>query len=130
MLSTYLPHWIKFQHAHALLIPQVVYGLEVVVGTNAGSFLRLSRIIKCMVRYVYDLRGRENGSEYAKQFLGNTFATLPLRHGLVPFYPAVKCGLPLNLYSEFVFTNSTRNPQVFGDILHEMTLRGPFYSKF
>uniref|UniRef100_A0A1A9UP29 Uncharacterized protein n=1 Tax=Glossina austeni TaxID=7395 RepID=A0A1A9UP29_GLOAU len=66
--STYSPQRIKFQHAHALLVPQVLYGLEVVVGTTAGNFLRLSRIINSMVRYVYGLRGRENGSEYLATF--------------------------------------------------------------
>uniref|UniRef100_A0A1B0B9S9 Uncharacterized protein n=1 Tax=Glossina palpalis gambiensis TaxID=67801 RepID=A0A1B0B9S9_9MUSC len=100
--SSYSPHShsisIKFPLTHALLMPQVLYVLEVVAGTTAGNFLKLSRVVNSIHAAPY-------------QFLGCTFETSSLWRGLIYFYHAVKCGVLLNLCSEFVFMNFTRNPQ-------------------
>uniref|UniRef100_A0A1B0BT75 Uncharacterized protein n=1 Tax=Glossina palpalis gambiensis TaxID=67801 RepID=A0A1B0BT75_9MUSC len=108
---SYIEISINFRHARALLTPQVLYRLEVIAGTTAGSFLRLSRIVNSMVRYVHGLRSREHGCDHVQQVLGMHFCNIAIL-ALVYFYPVVKCGLPRNLCYEFVFMNSTRNPQV------------------
>uniref|UniRef100_A0A1A9ZH79 Uncharacterized protein n=1 Tax=Glossina pallidipes TaxID=7398 RepID=A0A1A9ZH79_GLOPL len=38
----------KFRLAHTLLMPYVLYGLEVVAGTTAANFLKFSRVVNSM----------------------------------------------------------------------------------
>uniref|UniRef100_A0A1A9V3K8 Reverse transcriptase domain-containing protein n=1 Tax=Glossina austeni TaxID=7395 RepID=A0A1A9V3K8_GLOAU len=45
---TYLPQCVKFRLAHALLMKQALYRLEVFADTTAGNFLRLSQIVNSM----------------------------------------------------------------------------------
>uniref|UniRef100_A0A1A9Z3I4 Uncharacterized protein n=1 Tax=Glossina pallidipes TaxID=7398 RepID=A0A1A9Z3I4_GLOPL len=53
----------EFRLVHGLLMRHVLYGLEVVAGTKAGIFLRFSRFMNSIVRYVCDTRGREHLSD-------------------------------------------------------------------
>uniref|UniRef100_A0A1B0B0M2 Uncharacterized protein n=1 Tax=Glossina palpalis gambiensis TaxID=67801 RepID=A0A1B0B0M2_9MUSC len=90
-------------YSYSITHPQVLYGLKVAAGATASNFLKLSRVVNSIVRYVHGLRAREHGFEDVKQFLGCTFGTFSLW---------LKGGVPLNPCPEFVFMSSTRNPQV------------------
>lgn len=62
--NVYLPLRIKLRLAHALLMSQVLYGLEVVSGTTGIHFNRLKHIVNTIVRFVYNVRRRDHISGY------------------------------------------------------------------
>lgn len=91
---------------------QVLYGLEVVSGTIVINFNRLRRIVNTIVRFVYNVRLRRHISGYVKQFLGCSFDEFVKYRILIFFHKVIKRGRPLPLCNAFLFSRSSRNPQV------------------
>uniref|UniRef100_A0A1B0ATA8 Uncharacterized protein n=1 Tax=Glossina palpalis gambiensis TaxID=67801 RepID=A0A1B0ATA8_9MUSC len=61
---------VKYRLAYALLLLQSLYGVEVVAGTTAHIFSRLSRILHFVVRYDYNIHGWAH-TEHVERFLGS-----------------------------------------------------------
>lgn len=110
--NIYLPQRIKLRLAHAVLMPQILYGLEVFSGSMNYITSKLGRIANTIVRYVYGVRRNDHISEYVKRFMGCSFGNLITLRNLVFFYKIIKSGFPTQLYSKFLFSHSTRNPQI------------------
>lgn len=111
-LSIYLPPWVKKRLAHALLMPQIIYGLEVISGTPACNFLKLKRVMNTVVRFVYNIRRRQHISDHVKLYLGTSFSNFVDLRNLILFYKVIKSGLPVPLFDCFNFSRSSRNTQI------------------
>lgn len=110
--NVFLPLWVKRRLAHALLMPQILYGIELVSGTNAVNLLRLNRAVNVIARFVYDVRRREHISEFVRSFLGCSFSNFVEYRNLLLFYKVIKSGIPAPLCSDFYFSHSSRRPQI------------------
>ena len=110
--NIYLPRAIRHRLVYALLMPHVIYGLEVFAGTLSYNIVRLNRIVNMIVRYAYNVRRHLHISEYVKSFLGCSFRKFISFRNLLTFYHVIKTGLPSQLCSVFSFCHSTRNPQI------------------
>lgn len=111
-VSIYLPHCIKKRLSHALLMPQILYGIEVISGINSFNFLRLKRVMNTITRFVYNIKRQEHISEHVKLFLGLSFNNFVELKNIVFFYKVVSCGKPSLLCNCFSFSHSIRNPQI------------------
>lgn len=111
-LNIYVPPWVKKRLAHALLMPQILYGLEVISGTSAGNFLKLKKLTNTVVRFVYNIRRREHISEHVKLFLGTSFSNYVDQRNIYLFHKVIKTGLPAPLCDLFHFSRSSRNSQI------------------
>lgn len=109
----FLPFHVKRRLAQALLMSQVLYGLEVVSCTIGTNFTRLKRIVNNIVRFVYNVRRWDHISDYVQRFLGCSFEDFVKYRSLILFHKVIKSGKPLALCEQFVFSRSTRNPHVF-----------------
>lgn len=107
-----LPFKIKCKLAHALLMPQILYGIELISGSNVEQLLRLNRAVNVVTRFVYKVRRREHISEFVKRFLGCSFANFVEFRNLFLFYKVIKSGIPLPLCNNFSFSHSSRRPQI------------------
>lgn len=104
-----LPLIIRKRIAHALLMPFILYGLEVFSGTIANHFDMLKKAcFNRIIRYVYHLKPRDHVSSYAYDFLGCSFDDFVKVKLLTLFYKTVKYGSPTYLSNRFVFANSAR----------------------
>lgn len=107
------PFRVKKSLAHALLMSQVLYGLEVFSGTIGVNFNRLKRIVNTIVRFVYNVRRRNHISGYVHRFLGCSFNNFVKYRNLILFHDIIKNDRPLPLCKSFVFSRSARNRQIF-----------------
>lgn len=112
-LNIYLPFWVKKRLAHALLMPQIVYGLEVISGTTFVNVDKLKRVMNMVVRYVYCIKRREHISEHVNLFLGTSFNNYINVRNLLLFHKVIKSGRPALLRDMFNFSRSIRNIQIF-----------------
>ncbi|KAI8120449.1 putative RNA-directed DNA polymerase from transposon BS [Lucilia cuprina] len=104
-----LPERIRKQIGHLLLMPFLLYGLEVFSGTSASNLLRLRKMcFNRIIRYIYHLRPRDHVTEYVFDFLGCTFEDFINVRLLTIFYKSYKLNTPLYLISRFNFSNSSR----------------------
>lgn len=110
--NLFLPLSIRNRVAHSLLMPLILYGFEVVSGTNASFVATLKRIVHMTVRYVYNVNFRDHISRYVFQFLGCSFQNFIEFRNLILFYKVLKSGNPITLYRRFIFSRSIRNPQL------------------
>lgn len=67
-VNLHLPNWVKTRLAHALLMLQIIYRLEVVSGTSDSLLIKIKRIVK---RLIYNIRMPI--SENVVRFLGVSF---------------------------------------------------------
>lgn len=111
-ISIYLPHWVKKRLAHALLMPQILYGIEVTSGINSSNFLKLQRVMNTITRFVYNIKRQEHISDHVKRFLGMSFQNFVKLRNIVFFHRVVSYGKPALLCNCFSFSHSTRNPQI------------------
>lgn len=111
--NMFLPFRIKTTLAHALLMSQLLYGLEVVSGSIGSCLVKLKRIVNAIVRFVFNVRRRDHISGYVHRFLGCSFKNFVAYRNLALFYNVVKRAMPLPLRRSFIFSRSTRNPQIF-----------------
>lgn len=110
--NIYLPLWVKRRLAHALLVPSIRYGLEVVSGTMMGNIQKLKRIMNAIVRFVFNVRRRAHIGEFVKHFLGVSFESYIDRSNVLLFYKIIRSGVPFSLRDSFTFSHSVRNTQI------------------
>lgn len=103
-----LPIKIRKQIAHTLLMPIILYGLEIFSGTSTTNFEKLKKCFNRIIRYVYSLRPRDHVSQYVFEFLGCSFDDFVSVKLLTLFYKTVKFDTPTYLARKFAFGNSTR----------------------
>lgn len=125
-LNIYLPISIKTRLAHALLMPAILYGLEVISGTSEGMLLKLKRIINSVVRFIYNIRRREHISEYITQFLGVSSELFIGYRNIFLFYKVIKAGVPTILRDMFNFSLSSRNTQILIPRIFNLTFERSF----
>lgn len=113
--NIFLPFKVKRRMAHALLMSQVIYGLEVTSGTTGTILTRLKYIVNAIVRFVYNVRRRDHISGHVKRFLGFSFENFVKYRNLLLFHRIVKSGRPLAICDAFSFSRSVRNPQILID---------------
>ena len=111
--NMYLPFRVRRRLAHALLMPQVLYCLEVISGCSAFSINRLKCIGNTIVRFVYNIRRWCHISAYVQKFLGCSFKNFVKYRNLALFYNIIKNSYPSNLCNKFIFLRSSRNPQIY-----------------
>lgn len=107
-----LPCKIRETVAHAFLLSVLNYGIEIYSSTNRTNFIKLSRIVNRIIRYVYDLRISEHVSSYVKSFFGYSFSAHVRFRLLLSFYKIVVTKNPPSLYEKFTFSRSNRSPQI------------------
>lgn len=108
----YLPTRVKYILGHALLMSHVNYCLEVDSGTLGYNIVKLERIVKRIVRFVYGVGYREHISSAIINFLGCSISQYLKLRNLIFFYKVIKTGIPGYLRSKFEFSRSERNPQI------------------
>lgn len=69
-----LPPFVKERLAHALVMPNILYCLEVFSAANQKNVKPVELAINRVIRYVYNLRRREHITPFAIKFLGCTFS--------------------------------------------------------
>lgn len=104
--------WVKRKLAHALLMPQIIYGLEVVFGTSERLLLRLCCIVNDVTRFVYGIRRREHIPEHVKLLLSVSFNGFISCIKTFLFYTLIKRGLPYFLCDIFSFSLSSSKTQI------------------
>lgn len=112
-VNIFLPYWVKKRLAHALLMPQILYGLEVISGTTGFNIDKLKRVMNMVVRFVYGIKRREHISEHVELFLGTSFNNYVTLRNLMFFQKVMKSGRPVLLCDMFNFSRSIRNTQIF-----------------
>lgn len=110
--NIFLPFRVKRRMAHAILMSQVIYGLEVTSGTTGALLTRLKYIVNTIVRFVYNVRRRDHISGHVKRFLGFSFENFVKYRNLLLFHRIVKSGRPSAICDAFSFSRSVRNPQI------------------
>lgn len=101
--NLYLPIRVRFRVAHAILMSQVIYGLEIFSGTIGIYLNRLKRIVNTITRFVYSVPRRSRISSHLKRFLGCSFDNFLNLRSLLLFFKVIKTGKPLQLRRMFVF---------------------------
>lgn len=111
--NIFLPFRIRKRLAQALLMSQLLYGLEVVSGSIGLCFINLKRIVNANVRFVFNVHRRDHISGYVHRFLDCSFKSFMTYRNLTLFYNVMKRGLPLPLRRYFIFSRLSRNHQIF-----------------
>lgn len=111
-MGIFLPVEVKKKLAHSLMMPNILYCLEVFSGATATRLKILERAVNSITRFVFNVRRREHISEYVKNFLGCYFFQFVNIRNLVFFYNIIKSGVPNILINKFSFSRSTRNKQI------------------
>lgn len=111
--NLFYPLNVRYKLAYALLMSQVLYGIEIFTSTVASNISKINRIVNSIVRFVYRVNHSEHISQYVKTFLGCSFFNFINLRCLVYFYKAMKRGFRIPLLTAFIFSRSTRNPQIF-----------------
>ncbi|KNC28047.1 hypothetical protein FF38_06830 [Lucilia cuprina] len=63
-VNMYLPMHIRYKLAHSLMMPLILYALEVFSGTCSRQLDKVKRLVNSIVRFVYGVRRREHISGY------------------------------------------------------------------
>lgn len=113
-LKSYTPRFVRYRLAHALLMSKINYCLEVFSGTLSGNIDYIEKIVRRVVRYVYNIRvyDHERVSELVPEFLGCKFHDYLNLRLLLLFYKIMKLRQPISIVDDFVFIHSTRNIQI------------------
>lgn len=111
-LNVVLPINVKYTLAHAVLMPHILYGVEVYIGSNLSSLVHLSTYFHKILRYVYGSRCRHDYEPYEFEFLGCSFERFLQVRCLYLFFCIIKFNKPEYLCNSFSFLNSTRNTQL------------------
>lgn len=119
-LKAYTPRYVRNRLAHSLLMSRVNYGIEVFSGTWTYNRDKIERIVRKIVRYVFDVNIQEHDrvSELTPVLLGCNFQDYLNLRILLHFYKIMKLGKPELLAREFSFINSTRNIQISMPLIH------------
>lgn len=117
-LDLYLPLSIRIHVARALLMPHILYCVEVFSGTTVGEFGRFSKILNRIVRFVYGVRLRQHITPYVIKFLGCTFKNYVGMRILIFFYKTMLNGYPEYLVKNYRFKRFIRNQQLIYPACH------------
>lgn len=128
-LRAYTPRHLRNRLAHSLLMSQLNYGIEVFSGTWSYNVDKIERIVRRIVRYVFNVRTREHSrvTELTPEFLGCTFHDYLNQRILLHFYKIMKLGKPEVLVNAFSFINSTRNIQIDVPLVHLSVFEHSFF---
>lgn len=107
-----MPKHIKRRVAHALLMSNINYGIEVVAGSSTGILIKLEKIFNRIIRFVYMLKLRDHVTNSAINFLACTFQNYVKLRTLLCYFKVLKYGVPIDLFDSFNFLNSSRNLQI------------------
>lgn len=108
--NIFLPLHTKQRLSHAILMSQVLYGLELVSGTINFNLMKLKRIVNAIVRFVYYVKPRDHISDYVRRFLGCSFNNFVKFRNLILFHKVMKNGRPSAICESFLFSSFNRNP--------------------
>ena len=111
-VNLFLPLHVRIRISWALLMSHILYGFEVYSGTCAVHMRKINYLINVVVRFVYNICRREIISQQFIRFFGYTFKYLVTYRNLLFFYRVIRNCKPVTLYRNFVFSRSTRNPQI------------------
>lgn len=113
-LKPYTPRLVRYRLAHSLIMSQFNYGLEVFSGSWSYNVDILKRIVRKVVRYVFNVRvlDHDRVTELVPEFLKCSFDDYLILRTLLHFYKIMKLQQPELLVNEFSFINSTRNIQI------------------
>lgn len=111
-LNVILPISVKYTLAHAVLMPHILYGVEVFLGTNLSNLDCLTSYFHKILKYVYGSQCRYNYELHENEFLGCSFHRFLEVRCLFLFFCVIKFNKPKYLCNGFKFLNSSRNPQL------------------
>lgn len=112
-LNVYLPFQIRCKVAHALLMSQISYCLEIYSCTSYGNIRKVELLINKVIRFVFSLRVRDHITGHVIRFLGCNFSNFLNIKILMSFYKLIKNSTPSFLVRRFEFMHSSRNMQIF-----------------
>lgn len=107
-----LPHHIKEKLVHALIMPNILYCIEVYAGTLKRNTDKVERALKSAMRYLHHINRFAHVSPFLETFLGCSFSEFIGLRSLVLFYKIYKNQFPLFLCKSFTFTRSSRSNQL------------------
>lgn len=125
-LDVILPTEVKYKLAHALLMPNILYGIEVYSGTTAANLRKLHSCFHGILRFVYGRRSRDDYDFYSSQLLGCSFKNFLHLRCLYFLFCIVKYGLPLYLFNSITFLNTSRNTQILLEHFTHLVLERSF----
>lgn len=111
-LGSYLPTSIRITVAHAVLMPHIIYGLEVIAGCSVRELEKLRKIFRRIIRYVFKLKPQVHITAYEYRLLGCNFFDYVKIRSLLLFYKIIKFKNPPYLNKLFSFSHSSRNTQI------------------
>lgn len=111
-LSCFLPFQVRYRLAHAVLMPHMLYCMEVYSGTNASLIKECQMCFNRIIRFVYNLQSRDHVSEYTLQFIGCSFLDFIKIRICFLFYKIIKYRQPLHMADEYNFLRTTRSTQI------------------
>ena len=111
-LNVILPIYVKYTLAHAVLMPHILYGVEVYLGSNLSNLVHLNSYFHKILRCVYGSQFRHDCEPYEYEFLGCSFERFLQVRCLYLFFCVIKFNKPEYLCSSFIFFNSSRNAQL------------------
>lgn len=108
-----LPFFVKKQLVSALVMPSVLYCLEVYSAANQQFIKLIQLAVNRAVRYIYSLRRRVHITPFVVKFLGCSFPAFVNQRLLLCFYKIFTSRCPLFMYASFIFCSSVRRRQMF-----------------
>ena len=111
-INVELPLRTKATVAHSLLMPHIIYGLEIYSGTIKKNTGIVKRIMNKILRYVYNFRIQDHSTPYMIKFLGCDFHAFITSRSMTTFYKVMKFQVPQELSDSFRFSRSRRNRQI------------------
>lgn len=111
-LNIYLPCAVRRRVAMAVLMPHILYGIEVFSGAGNYVLERFRVIFNRIIRYVFGLRIRDHVTQHTLNFLRTSFENFIAIRTLLFFYKCIVNGNPDYIVDNFNFSRSTRNPQI------------------
>ncbi|XP_075170459.1 uncharacterized protein LOC142242814 [Haematobia irritans] len=104
-----LPYSVREKLIHALVMPHLLYCIEVYSGTTGENLRKVKLAVNRVVRYLYSLGRFDHVSDYVRRFLGCSFSDFVDLRSLLLFYKIFKTQTPLFLVNLFAFGRSRRN---------------------
>lgn len=123
-MSIHLSLHISWKLAHALLMPQIVYSLDVGSISPVVTLNRLRLMVHLIVRFVCTIKRSDHMSRHFQNFLACSFSVKC--RTLVSVYTWMRSGLPLILCDKFRFSHCARNPQLYIPRIYRMRLERLF----
>lgn len=107
-----LPHHVKRKLVHGLIMPNILYGIEVYAGTIKQNMKRVNLAFNGAIRYMFSLNRRTHVTDFVTMFLGCTFYNYVNFRSLFLFYKSYRNKCPDFLLKLIVFSHSARCRQI------------------